>query len=392
MAERKENTEYMTNFGKKGSLVGIYNGKKYILYKGSLRSILKYSTFMYKRSGGGTFRINSMFDFKKKLKENIDKREVSSVIDAMDIYMGMDVNGNNIRELFFCNDRAVLYVTSKDIYNVFTKNIMIKGEEEYDNPPEEKMNFIEKVLLLYDENYKEHMNKSGTPLDAIKYDVSYEIRMKNYRNHNFRLNTLCSDAAFDTIITSICKDVSKKALLLQYMRDILGIRVPISDDELDNRTSNLKRKLEDAGEGRSAIEQSISSVINKKILKKKTVLETKDNDDFNNKEIKLNDNDDSDSKETTGSTRGIYSHDDDPEVDAYYDYDDELLRNIIKELKETIDPKQHELLLRRYNERSYELYLRQNNFNIRNDNKANNGGDILFEQEYDMDEDQMGSK
>lgn len=347
--------EYIENFNKKYYLFFTYENKTYIVYEGSLKSILKYT--MYK-----DFRYTSIYDessLKTILIKNIKKEfkafSGSENINKGSFFISSSKDGKNKIDLLYCNMMDVLYTEANDIKH-YINNLRI-NKDDFNNPSKEKIEFAKFICELIDEDYKEKLKEERlshdrtTNLDVLRKKVSSSINYSNYRKNNnddlfFEKFILFDDDVFLTALEYICKDFSKKTKLINKIKNIkpgyiltmLGTKDDINK-EYKKRSWNLHVYLKNNCESRKYIEKSIyDSFIKNKIIESKIIEE---------KDVKENS----------------------PEE-----------KNINIEYQEYVDAHKKE---EPKEESTYVEYLIQEGISnvLKNDN-----GDILFDQEYDLDD------
>lgn len=255
----KKNQEYLKNFSKKYYLFGSFNisgEKKDIpLYHGSLRSILKYTTYKDLKQKTD---IKNMEIFKKILEHNLFEHKrflLNFNFSKVDFYMSSDKLGKNKCELKFSDSRDLLFCNSDDIYRFIKRNV--SKEILLD------ISFGEFLLSLIDENYKEKLNNNrddhnnSTPLDMIRIIIGRSLANGFMKRASFEDMIINEHDAFLTIIEYICKDINKKEVLINKVLSITEKKQILSDEEMSERSYYLTCKLKKDNESRKYIENEI---------------------------------------------------------------------------------------------------------------------------------------
>lgn len=354
--KKRKSEEYLDNFNKKYYLFGFFkiDGKtiKIPLYYGSLRSILKYTTYksMEKMSS-----INNEKDFRNVLRYNLlkDKNVFFNIpFDETTFFMSSDKNCINKKQLKFSDSRDLLFCNSKDIYYAI-RNMMIK-EYELEAPPVEKLEFAKFICELIDPDYKEKLKNSReehvrtTSLDVIRKKAGIAKSNGNLSNLTFEEIVLYDYDTFITAIEYICKDVDQKEKLINKVLCITNKKQILSDKEMDARSYKLTCKLKRNGESRKFLEGQIYNVISEMKFISPIKLDDKRNINKSYKE---------------------------------YETEDPELKRLELELNNSTDDETKESILRKYQQRSYELYLMQEDIPL------NDAGEPLYEQDYDIEKD-----
>lgn len=262
--------EYLENFDKKYYLFGSFNingvKKDIPLYHGSLRSILKYTTYkdLEKHSS-----IGNIGDFRKILEHNLlrAKSELFSFnfeFNNIDFFMSSHKDGSNRKELKFSDSRDLLFCNSNDIYYFLKKNI---SENELEN-----ISFVEFLLKMIDENYKEKLSHNRddhnrtTTLDVIRKTIGVALNEGRIKKEKFEDMILKDSKAFLELLEYICKDIDKKEILINKVLSITGKREILSDEEKSKRSYILTCKLKKTDESRKYIENQIYDSLEKEGL------------------------------------------------------------------------------------------------------------------------------
>ncbi len=354
--KKQKSEEYLDNFSKKYYLFGFFkiDGKtiKIPLYYGSLRSILKYTTY---KNTEKMSSINNERDFKNVLRHNLlENKNVFFNIpfDETTFFISSDKNCRNKKELKFSDSRDLLFCNSEDIYYAI-RNMMIK-EYEFEAPPIEKLEFAKFICELIDKDYKEKLKNSRenhvktTSLDVIRKSAGIAKMNSNLSNVTFEKIVLYDYNTFITAIEYICKDIDQKEKLINKVLCITNKKQILSDKEMDDRSYKLTCKLKRNGESRKFLEGQIYNVISEM----KFISPIKSND-----KSKINKS---------------YKE---------YETEDPELRRLELALNNSTNNEVKESILRKYQQRSYELYLMQEDIPL------NDAGEPLYDQDYDVEKD-----
>ncbi len=332
----KLNKEFINNFNKKYYLFGTFNidgkEKSIPLYYGSLRSILKYTTYKTIKSKDSLLKILN-YNLKKEKNVTLNAEQLIS------IFMSSNKNGKNKKEIKYCDSRDLLFCTSDDIY--YNINEMMIKKEEFINPSEEKLAFAEFICNLIDEDYKRKLSEDRnshiktTPLDELRRIASRVISKNKLINISFSKLVLYDEDLLKTALYHICKDYDKKEVLINKVLELTDKNRILNERQLDNRSYVLSRKLKSNLESRKFIENEIYENLKKHNLVKTCFFEDENIDKKTKNEIHKNrifDNPD-----YANYIKGIESpnYDDDDEYTIY----DEL--NNYKSLRDkALDPQE----------------------------------------------------
>lgn len=348
--------EYLDNFGKKYYLFGFFNidGKtiKIPLYHGSLRSILKYTTY---KNIEEMSSIDNESDLRKVLKYNLLKNRniyFNIPFDETTFFISSDKNCRNKMKLKYSNSRDLLFCNSEDIY--YAINHMMIKKYEFEAPPIEKLEFAKFICELIDQDYKEKLKESReehvktTNLDVIRKLAGNAKINSNLSNITFEKLVLYDYNTFITAIEFICKDVNKKEKLINKVLLITNKKQILSNKEMDNRSYKLTCKLKKDCESRKYLEGQIYNVMSKMHFLSPIKPDDKKNINKSNEE---------------------------------YETEDSKLQKLESELNNSTNDKLKESILKKYQQRSYELYLMQENIPL------NDAGEPLYDQDYDIEKD-----
>ena len=270
----KRKQEYLENFGKKYYLFGeFYVDEKVVtipVYYGSLRSILKYTTYKDVEKNLGIYDEDV---FKKVLKKNLLANKDAYFdfnLDKTSFFMAPNKEGKNKTNIRFCDSRDVLFCNSEDLYA--SVRDMVISSSELKKAPEEKINFAAFICKLIDENYKEklHLPREShdktTNLDILRKMAGGVKNHFNLKNVSFEELVLFDSDILKTAFEMICKDFIKKEELINMIYTLTGKKQILSEDAMEKRSYFLTRKLKDDFESRKFIENKIFDALSKQGL------------------------------------------------------------------------------------------------------------------------------
>ena len=356
MAKKKFNREYLNNFNKKYYLFICDGDKKIPIYHGSLRSILRFTTYRDFKSVSNS----SDFNFKKNLVWNLDRTYNLVLSDFFfsnySFKMGPNKNGSNCTDLIYSKDLDILYAEAADIRN-YIDEFTIKRSE-FDNPSEDKLVFAKLICELIDKDYKERLKEpreshnGTTQLDVLRTSVAKSPNYYSLRKGKdfFTKFVLYDSEVLLTALEYICKDVNKKKTLLDEISKRKPGYILKSNDKISEytvykrRVSHMWLKLNNDGETSREIWDSIyNTLVDKKIINLEEHKYKKPVEPVKIKE--------------------------EPKKSYQEQKIDEYLKKIIKEQEEV-----------ELHEDSYTDYLNQEGIFY------NDAGEPLYDQEYDLEE------
>lgn len=271
--------EYLENFGKKYYLFGKFKFYGRVitlpLYHGSLRSILKYTTYKDVERNLGIINEDV---FKIVLRKNLLENEdlyLDFMLSEASFFMASNKDARGKTNLRFCDSRDVLFCTSDDLFFVIMKEIKPKMS------PDERKSFASFICKLIDEDYKEKLSlprsshNRTTSLDIVRQVAGRLSNFSNLSNLTFEQLILEHDV-LKTTLEIICKDFEKKEKLIKEIYKLTGKRQILSEQVMSERSYYLTRKLKKDLESRKYVEKSIFDVLFKNGLIKQKQTTYKD--------------------------------------------------------------------------------------------------------------------
>lgn len=202
--------EYIENFNDKYFLRLKIDDKIYNIYYGPLKAILFF-----------TSSFKSMAHLKNYILKmmNITNDEEKKQISSIDLYMKKDRTKTSVLVSF--DETDLLYVTSADLHKRIISNRLL-----------DDLKFTEFLCELFEENYKEkikekyHAGKRSTKIDVIremigdKPGISFEEAIKNDDDVSYEM------------VRKICQSKTKKAKLIEKVKEKLNVNDNLLDDDV----------------------------------------------------------------------------------------------------------------------------------------------------------------
>ena len=262
----KSEGDYLKNFNNKYYLFCKYiddfnKAHKIKLYSGSLRSIIKYTSY---KSPYKNVSINNNEDLLYLLNNALIKKYNSYLNDRnrkITFFMSPDKNGRKEKQIIYSNDLDILYLTSLDFIK-YTKPLMITAKDNMFEK-EKKIDFSVSMLKLIDPNYKEKLNEKRdthnrtTPLDILRVMAYNAKKRQSLRNSCFEELLLSDIEMLLYAFEVISKDYEKKLSLMKLINEYLNINSFFTESQYYNRLIKLNNKLKNTYESKEDIEQSI---------------------------------------------------------------------------------------------------------------------------------------
>jgi len=218
--------EYKENYNELYDLIIEVDNKKYYVYTGLQKELLKFSTDRYDAASITSKIIESL---------NIHKYDKVSRKKFENINYYMKKRGSKeLKPLVYYNKRDNLYVTSNDILRIMINNNLIKDSD-----------FMNEVCLLFDKDYEEkgkknfdHKAKRASNIDMVKRII---VRHEDYKPgmHTFKEDIARYDDALYYVLYTICRSYNKKEKLINLLKEKINTNSLLKDNVYSERQTKL---------------------------------------------------------------------------------------------------------------------------------------------------------
>ena len=265
----KEKRWYLENFNKKYYLFAEYNGSNIPLYYGSLRSILKYTTYEGKSNSGYLTSIIDEETLKKIMSYNISKNEKvhidKDVLNKMHFFMSSTKTAKEKIPIKYSDKSDLLFCYEKDLYNAIKDAGLMIKKEEFENSPKEKLEFAKFLCSLFDDKYEENKNKKVSETGRITKMEQLRILLyqtkkynSNLKNDTFEKLVMLDSENVYFVLETINNDIFKKEKLINELLRITKKRKILSDEKTYERSYWMTLKLNDDDESRKFLESKVA--------------------------------------------------------------------------------------------------------------------------------------